>query len=138
MDTLECVLLDDGKVCKIATTVSGDSVRLSPTALRAALGWELKPEGLCKNDRCVPLRGEAGLVSDAGVDLSGVARVLGRPLVLDLDERVAYLGASAAERATQLASLAAPDFTLPDVDGKLHSLSDHRGKKILLVAYASW
>ena len=22
--------------------------------------------------------------------------------------------------------------------GKLHSLSDHRGKKVLLIAYASW
>ena len=26
----------------------------------------------------------------------------------------------------------------PDLEGKLHSLSDHRGKKVLLVAYASW
>ena len=32
----------------------------------------------------------------------------------------------------------APAFTLPDLDGKPHSLSDYRGKKVLLVAYASW
>jgi peroxiredoxin len=37
-----------------------------------------------------------------------------------------------------LASLDAPDFTLPDLDGHLHSLAGHRGKKVLLVAYASW
>ena len=32
----------------------------------------------------------------------------------------------------------APDFTLPDLDGKLHSLSDYRGKKVVLMSWASW
>ena len=32
----------------------------------------------------------------------------------------------------------APDFTLPDLAGHMHSLSDYRGKKVLLIAYASW
>jgi len=62
----------------------------------------------------------------------------GRPVALDEAERVAYLGVSAGERGRRLASLEAPDFTLPDLDGRLHSLGEHRGKKILLVAYASW
>ena len=48
------------------------------------------------------------------------------------------LGVSAEERAQALASLEAPDFTLPDLDGRPHSLSEHRGKKVFLVAYASW
>lgn len=61
-----------------------------------------------------------------------------RPLAVDRDEAVAYLGASAAVRAAQLASLRAPDFSLPDLEGRRHSLSEHRGKKVLLVAYASW
>ena len=50
----------------------------------------------------------------------------------------AYLGVSAEERGRRLASLEAPDFTLPDLDGRLHSLSDHRGAKVFLVAYGSW
>lgn len=29
----------------------------------------------------------------------------------------------------------APDFTLPDQDGKLHSLKDYRGKKVILYFY---
>jgi hypothetical protein len=62
----------------------------------------------------------------------------GRPVALDDAERVAYLGVSAEERGRQLASLEAPDFTLPDLDGCLHSLSDHRGAKVFLVAYGSW
>ena len=80
----------------------------------------------------------------ANVDeVEGTARVRraeasGRPVALDVDERAAYLGVSASSRAKTLASLEAPDFTLPDLDGRLHSLSQHRGKKVLLVAYASW
>jgi hypothetical protein len=61
-----------------------------------------------------------------------------RPLAIDRAEAVAYLGVSAADRAAALAALDAPDFTLPDLDGRRHTLSEHRGKKVLLVAYASW
>jgi len=32
----------------------------------------------------------------------------------------------------------APDFTLPDLDGNLVSLSDFRGKKTLVFIWASW
>jgi peroxiredoxin len=37
-----------------------------------------------------------------------------------------------------LQSLEAPDFTLPDLDGKTYSLSQFRGKKVLLLSWASW
>jgi hypothetical protein len=61
-----------------------------------------------------------------------------RPVAVDREEAVAYLGVSAATRGARLASLEAPDFSLPDLDGRRHSLSAHRGRKVLLVAYASW
>ena len=32
----------------------------------------------------------------------------------------------------------APDFSLPDLHGRMHTLSAHRGKKALLIVYASW
>jgi hypothetical protein len=73
-----------------------------------------------------------------GVARATRAETSGRPVAIDRDERAAYLGVSAAERAKALSSLEAPDFTLPDLDGRLHSLSEYRGKKVLLVAYASW
>ena len=73
-----------------------------------------------------------------GKALAKQAEASRRPVAIDLDERAAYLGVSAAERAKALSSLEAPDFTLPDLDGRLHTLSAYRGKKILLVAYASW
>lgn len=73
-----------------------------------------------------------------GAERVRTAQEAGRPAALDATERVAYLGVSAEERGKRLASLEAPEFTLPDLDGRLHSLSDHRGMKIFLVAYGSW
>jgi peroxiredoxin len=48
------------------------------------------------------------------------------------------LGEGAADRLAALRSLEAPDFTLPDVDGNPVSLSNFRGKKVLLASWASW
>ena len=73
-----------------------------------------------------------------GLELVTRAEAEGRPVALDRAERAAYLGVTARERARALASLEAPDFTLPDLGGRMHSLAAHRGKKVLLVAYASW
>jgi hypothetical protein len=99
------------------------------------LGWERKPEGLCRDEVCIPV--PAG-VAAGPMDASLLARLLGRPLVVDADERVAAFGASATERADALRSGLAPDFALPDVDGVVHRLSDYRGRKVVLYAYASW
>ena len=75
-----------------------------------------------------------------GTDL--FVALTGRPsepfLAADAEAGVAVLGASAGDRASQLASMEAPDFTLPDLEGHLHSLRDQRGKKTLLIAWASW
>ena len=131
-------IIDDGKPVTVPARVSGDTVRVPREALERATGWTLKPEGLCRGALCVPLRPGAALESADGVDLAGVAAALGRPLALDTTERAAYLGVGAGDRARALAALEAPDFTLPDLDGRLHSLREHRGKKVLLVAYASW
>lgn len=130
-------IIDDGKSVTVPARVRGGAVRLSRESLERAIGWTLKPEGLCRDTVCVPLR-DAGLESADGVDLAGAAAALGRPIALDVDERAAYVGVAAAERGRPLAALDAPDFTLPDLAGRPHSLREHRGKKVLLVAYASW
>ena len=130
-------LLVDGDEVPLSAHVRGDSVRVPAESVTAALGWEIKPQGLCKGEVCIPVRDE-DLVGAEGVDLAALARLIGRPLALDAGERAGCLASSPRERAAQLASLEAPDFTLPDLDGRRHSLSQHRGKKVLLVAYASW
>lgn len=98
-------------------------------------GWELKSQGLCKDDACVPA---PQLAEEDGVDLNAFAKLLDRPLAVDDDERGVAIGASSRARIEALQSLDAPDFSLPDLAGKVHRLSDYRGKKILLAAFASW
>jgi len=136
--TTRMTVIDDGRAIGLDATIAGDRIRVTPMALAAGLGWKLEPQGLCRGEVCVPVRDRAALVSPEGVDLAGFARALGRSYAADPDERVAVLGAPAADRAARLASLEAPDFSLPDLSGRLHSLSDQRGKKTLLIAWASW
>jgi hypothetical protein len=122
----------------LPATIDGDGVRVPAAALASALGWELKPQGFCKDDACYPVPPRSTIVGEHGVDLGAFASLIGRPAAVDSGEGAAYLGAPAAERAARLASLEAPDFTLPDLDGRMHSLSDYRGRKVLLAAYGSW
>jgi hypothetical protein len=131
-------LLDEARPVTLDAPVAGDEVRLAPADVASALGWELRPQGLCRGERCVPVPPGTLLVRRDGVDLATLAALLRRPLALDAAERAACLGAAADERAERLASLDAPDFRLPDVDGRMHALSDHRGRKVFLLAWASW
>ena len=131
-------LIDAGAVQVVDATLAGGRVLLSAAELERATGWALKPEGLCRDAVCVPVRDPGALRGADGVDLAGFAAALGRPLALDLAEGVAALGTAASDRSAALASLGAPDFSLPDLSGRRHTLSEQRGKKALLIAYASW
>ena len=131
-------ILDEGRAVEVPARVEAGRPRLSAASLERALGWELKTQGLCRGDVCIPVAGRAGLVSDGLVDLAAFAKLLDRPLAMDLDEHAAALGASARERARVLSDGVAPDFTLPDLTGREWTLSGLRGKKVLLIAYASW
>ena len=134
MSATTFTLIDEGNARTAPAEMAAAALRLPLDAL----DFELKPEGLCRGALCYPVSEGSDLVTDAGVDLAAFAALSGRPLALDADAGAAFLGTAAKDRAAALASLEAPDFTLPDLDGNLHSLSDHRGKKVLLVAYASW
>ena len=131
-------IIDAGRAVDVDARVEGERVLLSPDAVRDALGWELHEGTLCNDAMCVPLPAGSSLASGGALDLSELARVLYRPLALDVGEGAAYLGASARERADALSSLIAPDFTLPDLAGRRHSLAEQRGQKVLLVVWASW
>ena len=131
-------LIDAGTMHPLDAVLEGGQVFLPAAELERATGWALKPEGLCRDAACVPVRDRAALVTKAGVSLAGFAAALGRPLAFDVAEGVAALGTAAADRGAALASLEAPDFSLPDLAGRRHTLSAQRGKKALLIAYASW
>jgi hypothetical protein len=135
--TTPFTLIDAGRPTPIEAHLRDDSVLLDRGALASATGWEYKPEGLCRGEACVPVRDPA-IEVDGLIDLAVVATTLRRPLALDVAESAAYLGESATERGEQMTSMQARDFTLPDLAGRMHSLSDYRGRKVLLVVYASW
>lgn len=97
-------------------------------------GWEVKPEGACRDEQCVPL--PAGALRDGQVDLAAFADRLGRPLLHDEDHGVWSLGPQGGGRA--MTSVQAPDLVLPTLTGEPFPLSALRGKKVLIAAWASW
>ncbi len=111
--------------------------------LERSTGWTAKPEGLCRGEVCVPVpaaRKADWLDGEARrLDFAAFATHLGHAVARDGEHGVWAFGPP-ADRGTASASgpVAAPDFRLPDLDGKLHSLSDYRGKKVLLYCWSSW
>lgn len=105
-----------------------------------ATGWAAKPEGLCKGPVCVPLPAgrERELVDGGRINLAALWRQLDQPAVRSERGHIWVLSESGRERTAALASLEAPDFALPDPSGRMHRLSDYRGKKVFLVTWASW
>ena len=134
------LLTETGEHTFPSAQAQGDHLWLSAADLEAATGWSSRPEGLCRGSVCVPIPAgrERDFLRDARVDVAAFWRHLGKPLAHSTDGTAWVLGAGAADRAAALRSLEAPDFTLPDRDGRPHTLSAHRGKKVLLVSWASW
>ena len=108
---------------------------VNPAELLEQSGWEIKPQGACKDERCVPL--PAGTVNQAGqIDLNAFAKRLNMPVARDPEHGLVALGPESGGKA--LTSATAPDLTLPDLEGRPFRLSSLRGRKVLLVAWASW
>jgi hypothetical protein len=102
---------------------------VDPQQLAAHTGWEIKPEGACKGDRCVPL-------PDDGLRADVLAERLGMALVADAERGLWALGPESGGRA--LLSAQMPDLELPDRHGRPFSLRSLRGTRFVMVAWASW
>jgi hypothetical protein len=127
------------RVTDVAGVITADgTVALPPSELERATGWNLRDEGLCHGDVCVPVRDRSALLVGDGISLGGFARVLGRALATEPAAGLAVLGEAATGAAVDGDGLEAPAFTLPDVDGRPVSLADHAGRKRLLVFWSSW
>lgn len=113
-----------------------DGLWLTAADAERATGWTLKPEGMCQGPLCVPL--PADTTRNGSVDVAAFWRRLDRPVVRDSSGGTWMLGAGADERNAALAGQVAPDFTLPDLAGVAHRLSDLRGRKVFLTTWASW
>ena len=93
-----------------------DSLDIGPEQFAAGSGWQIKPEGACKAEVCVPLD------RSGGFDLVRTAERLRMALVHDELSGLWALG---------------PE-SLGDLDGKDFRLSSLRGQKVVLVAWAPY
>lgn len=138
------ILTTDSEATPSSARLEGASLWLRADELLASTGWEIKPEGVCRGEVCVPLIGEQAtplLAEREGaswLDVAGFAGYIGQTMAKDEATSTWYFGPGPEERRGQLEMLDAPDFELPDLDGRMHKLSDHRGKKVLLALWASW
>lgn len=110
------------------------TLELTADDFEQATGWAAKPEGMCKGDACVPVPG--AVADDGMLQLPNVADRLGMALVADDAAGVWALGPESGGQA--LTTAVAPDLQLPDVDGNPFDLAAMHGRKVLLVAWASW
>jgi hypothetical protein len=113
--------------------------------LTRATKFEVKPQGVCRDELCFPIPKDerSSLVRKQGgttvFNISEFAwRMVHQPVAFDLVNSIWFFGPRQAAQNDFVQTLEAPNFTLPDIDGKLHSLSDFRGKKVLLITWASW
>jgi AhpC/TSA family len=137
------IIYDDVLTQVSAATDSPSELWTSTADLTRATRFELKPQGVCRDQLCFPVpkaRASEFVRKNSGVtffNLLAFAQLVSQPVAHDDALSTWYFGLRADQRQG-LASLQAPKFTLPDMAGKMHSLSDFRGKKVLLVTWASW
>jgi hypothetical protein len=142
------VIYDDAATNISAAREDADQLWITTADLKRATRFEVKPQGVCRDELCFPLpkaKREVFIHKDAGsgnsrqswFNMTAFAALVHQPVAHDAALETWYFGLRSDQRQ-QLSSLQAPDFALPDLHGKLHRLSDFHGKKILLVTWASW
>jgi peroxiredoxin len=141
----DATILTVDHTTKIANPlIVGDELYIPQDEVAAAIGFDIKPEGACRGGLCIPLDNspEAGFfrkVDDRDYfNVSKLAARLKQPVVVDGKHKVWSFGPVPTAPSGGTDSVLAPDFALADKDGKLVRLSDFRGKKVLLLTWASW
>ena len=109
-----------------------DRLDITTEEFTAGTGWEIKPEGACRGNVCVPLDGAGD-----PFDLAATAERLRMALVRDDDLGVWALGPETLG-GRALSTAEAPELELPDIDGHPFRLSSLRGRKVVLVAWAPY
>lgn len=128
-------VLYDNRVIALAASRVDQGDLWAPFAELPKLNeFVVKPQGACRADVCIPLGKE--LKQNGWLNLSGFARKLKQAVVHDAS--IWSFGEIPAMRGGFLESRVAPDFAVKDRKGGTVRLSDFRGRKILLLTWASW
>ena len=138
------VLYDDREIEVERTLADPNDLWILPADLPEVNGFELKPEGACLDELCVPVRQDQDsemYVTRRGegwFNVTELARRLEQAYVADHDQGVWSFGEIPVTRTSFVRSAMAPDFELPNREGEFVRLSDFRGKKVLIITWASW
>jgi hypothetical protein len=107
-----------------------DRLDIDAKDFERATGWEIKPEGACKGDVCVPL-------GDGTFDLKATADTLGMAVVGEPSLDLWAVGPEVV-RGRALATVDASDFSLPDLEGNVVRITSLRDQKVLVISWAPY
>ena len=133
-------VLYQGNTITLEDTGGGDRLLIDPSDLPRINGFELKPEGACYGDVCIPLNDTLLPTADGRqwLDLTGLADLLEQPYVYDADENVWSFAEIPVKRENSVLNAMAPDISFKDRQGNVINLADLKGKKALIVTWSSW
>jgi hypothetical protein len=132
--TSATVLFGENAVALDKVRTDGPDLWVHSKDLPRVNEFEVKPQGACRADVCIPL--SKTLKNGEWFNLTGFARKIGETYVAD--QNVYSFGEIPVLRGGFYNSRIAPDFAVPDRKGRVVHLSDFRGKKTLVVTWASW
>lgn len=136
----QTTLLYQGRTIHLDETAGGSDLLIRPEDLRRVNGFELKPEGACYQDMCIPMNDRL-IVEQGGrrwFNLTAFADLLEQPYVADVESRVWSFAEIPAKRESMMVDAMAPEFEVVDREGKVVRMADYKGKKALIVTWSSW
>lgn len=138
----EVTILANEKVYKIANALIDGADLLIPYAkVQEVTGFEVKPQGMCAGTvSCFPAEASWTVKRDGTsyFNLTQFAKKMNQVYAVDAEQNVWSFTPVPHPHTAPIITGAAPDFALPDRNGKIVRLSDFRGKKVVLVTWASW
>jgi len=147
-DGRRATVIYDGVVTEVSAVPISEKnpaeLWITTADLTRATKFEIKPQGVCREELCFPIPKDRrnSLVRKQGgttiFNLTEFAWMVHQPIAFDLVNSVWFYGPRQSAQNDFVQTLEAPNFTLPDLNGKMHSLSDFRGKKVLRITWASW
>lgn len=133
-------VLYQGHTFTLDNTGSGDELLVSEQDFSRITGFELKPEGACYGDLCIPMSAQIQTEQDGQqwYNLCAFADLLEQPYVADTAARVWSFAEIPVKRQSMMVDAMAPDLEITDRQGNVVRLADLKGKKALIVTWSSW